>query len=118
MPCLIKKRGMPRWKGTVMVNGQKREHLFPDDSKKSRKSATVWEEETRKILEAEQATPTVSILIEDWMQSYLDDVQDRFASKTYDEKNAAFTRLAKEDSVVANMAMEDITVTICRQFLQ
>lgn len=119
MPGLITKRGKKRYRGQVMVNGILSQKLFPDSSKKSYKAALAWEIEERQRLETELTeTNTVSLTVESWANEYLDDVKDRFAKKTYDEKRSAFVLLAKESKVQPDMPVENITVTICRGFLK
>lgn len=75
-----------------MVNGNRKDQLFPDNTKKSYKKAVIWENETRKKLEQEQATDMDCLTVLQWAEEYLDYVQERFADKTYKEKRAVFTR--------------------------
>ena len=91
MATIIVKRGKRRFISQIMVNGVKRAKLFPDTSMESKRAATHWELETKKLLEQEStATRCLSIIV--WINEYLDEVQARFSQKTYDEKRKAFSR--------------------------
>lgn len=94
MPSLIMKRGRKRWRGTVMVRGERRDKLFPDATKKSKRKAVLWETETQKELEKTQ-TAMGCLTIFKWAGEYLDFAGERFAVKTYGEKKYTFSRLCK-----------------------
>jgi len=118
MPTLINKRGKRRWRGSITVKGKRKEHLFPDNSMKSKREAVTWELEQKAAMEENLKIPMESITIDQWLQEYLNDVQSRFSKNTYKEKRSAFDRLAKEKDVYPGMLIENLTVTICRKFLQ
>ena len=94
MPSLITKRGVKRWRGTVMVSGERRDRLFPDATKETFRKAVLWEKETQKELEETQ-TGMGCLTILNWAGEYLDFAGERFAVKTYKEKKYAFSRLCK-----------------------
>ena len=84
MPSLIKKRGKKRWRGTVMYQGQRREKLFPDGTKKSKREALQWEQETLEEMKKEDTVTDCWTLFK-WAEEYLDDSLQRHAEKTYKE---------------------------------
>jgi len=94
MPSLIMKRGQSRWRGTVMVKGERLDKLFPDATKKSERKAILWEEEKREELEQDLITMD-SWTIFQWSEEYLDFAQERFSVKTYQEKKSVLSRLCK-----------------------
>ena len=94
MPSLIMKRGQERWRGTVMVKGERRDKLFPDATKKSYRKAVLWEKEEREELE-ESLIDIGFWTIFQWSEEYLDFAQERFSAKTYQEKKSALSRLCK-----------------------
>lgn len=122
MPSYITKRGKRRVKAHVMVQGKTREKLFPDDSKKSYRSAVKWEEEAReqiaKEVEEEQTkTHTASCpdLLE-WATAYLADAEDRLSVKTFREKRYSFKRLSSFQH--PKTLTEDLIPSIALKFLQ
>ena len=119
MPSLITVHGKKRYRGTVMVKGARNDKLFPDDSKDSFRAAAEWEKKRKAGLKKELVrTRTESVSVEQWLQEYLDDVQDRYSAKTYEEKQGAFNRFAKQKEVTPDVLIERLTVTICRRFLK
>lgn len=95
MPSLIKKRGKKVWRATVMVNGQRKDQLFPDKSMDSKREAILWEKETKERLKKEQMTGTDCLTTLDWAEDYLDYVKSRFVKKTYGEKKGALGRFLR-----------------------
>lgn len=117
MPSLITKRGKKRWRGYVQLKYVIQQKLFPDDSKKSHKTAVMWENETRKQLEKELAgTHSVSWQVIDWANGYLEDAQERFAKKTFQEKRSAFSNLLQ--SVTPEMPLDSLNPSICLKHLR
>jgi integrase len=92
MPSSITKRGKKRWRASIMVNGKKREKLFPDNSMATKRNAALWEKEEKERLEKEQIGMSC-LKVLDWAESYLDYVKDRFVDKTYKEKKSVFSNL-------------------------
>ena len=121
MPSLITKRGKKRYLGTVWVDNQRGPtKLFPDDSKKSYRAAIEWENTASEKFKRELAkeeTATASLNLETWVDDYLDYImQHNFALKTYQEKKAAFERLAEFGAIRADMPVEDIDRFLCAEF--
>jgi len=115
MPSLITKRGLKRWRGTVMVKGERRDKLFPDATKKSYREAVLWEKETQKELEKTQ-TAIGYLTIFDWSTHYLDFGRERFAEKTYKEKKYALSRLCK--SFKLELPVKNLSPSIALAFLR
>jgi integrase len=98
MASLCKKRGVPRWRGCVMVGGVSRIHWTADGSRKSEVEALLWEDETRKKLQQDAAeakaapTATASPRLIDWLNAHLDRVGKTRAEKTYVEKAGCYRR--------------------------
>ena len=86
MPGLVTKRGKKRWRASIMVGGELRQKLYPDATKKSYREAVAWETEQKEKIEKKK-TAMVSWTILSWSDEYLDFAKDRFAEKTYKEKN-------------------------------
>ena len=106
MPTIITKRGIRPYRASVTVCGNTRQKLFVDDSQKSFKKASAWEEGTRQQMIGEQIEASGAyVSIGAFTDFHLDDVGTHFAPKTYDEKKSALTRffafsgLKPEDSV-------------------
>lgn len=127
MPSLVTKRGKRRYLGTVWVNNQRGPtRLFPDDSDKSYRAAIVWEhtaeEEFRRELSAQAAASQIAtayLNIESWVDDYLDFVMTHnFADKTYQEKKAAFERLAEFDGIRPDMPVADVDRYLCADFFK
>lgn len=55
--------------------------------------------------------------IGDWVNQYLEDAEQRFAKVTFDEKKAVFIRFFKNTGLQKNSPIENMTLTICRNFL-
>lgn len=118
MPSLIMKRGTQRYRASVMVKGIMRQRVFQDDSQKSKREAYLWEEETRKNLEKERLQINiVSLAVGDWVNQYLEEAEQRFAKVTFDEKKAAFTRFFKETGLHKDSPIDDMNLTVCRNYL-
>lgn len=126
MPSLIKKQGVLRYRASVPIPGkkdQRKQKLFPDNSRETYKAALRWEEVTRKELEEEQVV-TGYINAGAWAESYLDIAQSRFVEKTYKEKQSAFKRLFEFEGVVPEMNIADLMVSkisntsLAHQFLE
>lgn len=94
MPSLITKRGKKRWRATVVVNGQRKDQLFPDKSKDSFREAVSWEKEVKTKLEQQPIVMDCLTML-DWAEDYLDYAESNFSEKTYKEKKSAFARLFK-----------------------
>ena len=116
MPTCTMKRGSLRWRGSVQVQGTQRQKWFPDDSRKSEKAATVWEEETKTALEEEIArTPTVCLTVHDWATAYLDQALTRFSRKTYQEKRNVLSNLIKSTDL--DLAISDLDAACASKYL-
>jgi len=115
MPSLITKRGLKRWRGTVMFKGERRDKLFPDATKKTYRKAVQWEKEIQKEL-AKTQTAMGCLTILKWAERYLDFVQERFASKTYGEKKSALSRLCK--SLKPELPVENLSPSMALAFLR
>jgi integrase len=125
MPSLIMKRGKRRYLGTVWVyNMRGPSKLFPDDSEKSYRAAIIWEnttkEEFRRHLEAEAAKAEIAMAylsIERWIDDYLDFIMaNNFAEKTYQEKKAAFARLAGFAGIGPDFPVDEVDRYLCADF--
>ena len=114
MPSLITKRGKKRWRATVMVCSQRKEKLFPDDSKKTYRAAVLWEKEEKERIENEQ-TVTTCLTLFDWAQEYLDYAQSNFGDKTYKEKKGVFARFFK--AVNPDSDIDDVTPGVAMKYL-
>jgi integrase len=113
MPSLIKKKGVLRYRASIPIPGikdQRRQKMFPDNSKESYKAALRWEEETRKKLEKEKVV-TGYIESGTWAENYLDSAEGRFVEKTYKEKQSAFKRLFEFDAIAPEMNIADLVVS-------
>ena len=118
MPSLIKKRGTMRYRASVTVNGMVRQKVFKDNSQKSKREAYLWEEKVRKELEEEQSkTSMVSLAVGDWINQYLEEAEQRFAKVTFDEKKAAFTKFFTDTGLTTDTPIENVTLTVCRNYL-
>jgi integrase len=119
MPSLIKKRGKKRYRASVTFQGTTRQTTFPDATKKSFREAVIWEEETRKELEALSSKTGSEYLerIGDWANEYLEDVHNRFTAKTFQEKKSAFERFFKHAGMAPEMLVKDIPKSAVRKFL-
>jgi|GEM_PF-180762 len=121
MPTRITKRGMPRFKGVVRIDGRiVKEKLFPDDSNDSYKNAVAWETRTRdQILtkEAKTETLTGSWAIIDWATKYLAYSERTHAHRTFKEKRAAFERFLQSGLFNPEDRVEKITRSVVNQFL-
>lgn len=102
MPSLITKRGKKRWRATVMVNGQRKEKLFPDSSKRSHRNAVIWEKEEKERQKTEQ-TDMDCLTLFNLAETYLDYAESNWAKITYKEKKGAFTRLFKNVDAELNL---------------
>lgn len=110
MPSLIKVKGVPRYRASVPVPGnqdQRKQKLFPDDSKESYLQALAWEETTRRTLQENQAR-MACIRIGKWADQYLDYVQSRFVEKTYKEKKAVLKKFFNFNGVRPNMSLYEL----------
>jgi len=114
MPSLITKRGKKRWRATVMVNGQRKDKLFPDNSKEVFREAVLWEKEEKEKLETEQIVTDCLTLL-DWAGEYLDYSQSNFSLKTYKEKKGAFAGLFK--GMDADLSPDSITPGVAMKYL-
>jgi integrase len=118
MPSKVLKRGIPRYRASVTVQGQTLQKLFLDESKKSYQEALVWEKETKKELERRLSqTSTASLAIGLWSNEYLEESENRFVKDTFQEKKSAFTRFYKYADLQREFPVHDLTVTVCRNFL-
>lgn len=97
MPAICKRRGELRWRAQVKVNGKVAASKWfgngPKGGPEYRK-AILWEEETKKTLEA-MPIATASLTLLDWANQYLDYAKERHALVTYQEKFRAFRGLLK-----------------------
>ncbi len=118
MPSKVLKRGTLRYRANVNVQGQKRQKLFPDDSKKSYQAALFWEKETKIELEKQLSQiNSVSLAIGQWSNEYLTEAENRFVRDTFKEKKAAFAKFYKDAGLPREFLIHDLTITICRKFL-
>jgi len=118
MPSIIMKRGKFRYRASVTVKKVTRQKIFQDNSQKSKREAYLWEEETRKKLEKELSQISmVSLTIGEWVNQYMEAAEQRFAKVTFDEKKAAFIRFFKESGLHSDSQIEDMTLTVCRNYL-
>lgn len=117
MPSLVKRNGKRRWRASIMVQGNVRQKLYPDDSKDSYRAAVQWEAQAKETLKSpSQKTDTVSWTVLNWLNDYLDFVESRLTKKTYMEKKGTFNRLLRH--FPGGTFLEDITVTSALKFLQ
>lgn len=114
MPSLITKRGKKRWRATVMVNSQRKDKLFPDNSKETFREAVSWEKEEKDRLEKEQ-TVMDCLTMFDWAEEYLDYAESNFVKKTYKEKKSAFATLFK--CVDADSGLDTMTPSVAMKHL-
>lgn len=114
MPSLITKRGTKRWRGTIMVKGQRRDRLFPDNSKETYRQAVLWEKKEKERLEQE-LTVTDCLAAIDWAEQYLDYVKNRFVETTYKEKRAAFAVLFQ--SISCDLALVSMVPAVVMKHL-
>ena len=118
MPSIIRKRGKFRYRASVTVKKVTRQKIFQDNSQKSKREAYLWEEETRKKLEKELSqTSMVSLTIGECVNQYMEEAEQRFAKVTFDEKKAAFISFFKESGLHSDSQIEDMTLTVCRNYL-
>lgn len=115
MPSLITKRGKKRWRATIMVEGQRQDQLFPDNSKESFRKAVIWEKEEKQKLENQIDMVCLTVLT--WANRYLDDVNMRFSDKTIKEKESAFRNLFKFKIELAELEVERITPSVALEYL-
>jgi len=117
MPSLIKRIGKRRWRASIMVQGNVRQKVFPDDSKDSYRAAVLWEAQAKETLKnPNQKTDTASWMVMNWLNDYLDFAESRLTKKTYMEKKGTFNRLLSH--IRGETFLEDITVTSALKFLQ
>jgi integrase len=114
MPSLISKRGKKRWRATVMVNGTRKDKLFPDKSKNSYRQAVLWEKEVTEQLEKEPIAMDCLTML-DWAEEYLDFAENNFSLKTYGEKKRAFASFFKY--VDADSGPEVMTPGVAMKYL-
>ena len=111
-------RGKKRYLATVHVtlpDGQvvRREKLFPDAKRETKRLAEKWElEERDRILEQngkDSQTTTESLVVQGWINEYLDDIQRKqMSEKTYYEKKMAFVRLAAHPGIEPELPVVEI----------
>ena len=116
MPTLDKTK-QPRWKGVVMVNGNRKEKRFKDASRKSKREAIEWENKTREELKVKaKATHTVSCPnLMEWATMYLDFCKESQAAKTYADKRDVFKRFIEFTGAATDT--EDIKLPLVMRFL-
>lgn len=114
MPAMITKRGKKRWLGSIMKDGVRKQKLFPDATKKSKREAQQWEMETLKKLEKE-LTSMGSLTIAQWVDEYLDYAMQNHCGETYKEKKRVFQRVAV---FFGNVEVESLTPAKAMAFLQ
>lgn len=118
MPSIIVKRGISRYRASVTVQGQTLQKLFLDESRKSYQAALIWERETKKEMEKKLSQiNSASLAIGQWSNEYLIESENRFVSKTFKEKKAAFARFYKDTGLQRDFPVDDLTIMICRNFL-
>ncbi len=114
MPGLITKRGKERWLGSVVLNGKRKQQLFPDATNKSKKEAYLWEKEALEKLQ-EEKIHMASLTILDWASEYLNYAQMNFSKSTYKEKKKVFKKLGE---AFGDINIDMITTPIAARFLQ
>ena len=114
MPGLIIKRGKERWQGAVVLNGKRKQKLFPDATNKSKRAAYLWEKEALEKLKEEQ-TCMASLTLLDWANEYLNHAQSNFSKSTYLEKKKVFTQLGE---AFGDIHVDKITIPKAAGFLQ
>jgi integrase len=97
-----------------VLNGRRKQKLFPDASKKSRREAFQWEKEALEKLKEEEIH-MASLTILDWANHYLGYAQQNFSKSTYSEKKSVFKRLG---AMLGNIRVETITTPTASKFLQ
>jgi len=118
MPSIIVKRNKRRYRGNIQVGDQQRQKLFPDDSKKSYKMALLWEQDTKTMLDQEaKRIGSASLSVGTWINAYLEDVEQRHSSKTFQEKRSAFARFCSEMDISPDLPVEEIQTSQCKKFL-
>ncbi|MBN1382574.1 MAG: site-specific integrase [Deltaproteobacteria bacterium] len=118
MPSIVTKRGAKRYRASVTLQGITRQKMYPDTERKSLQEALVWEKEERKKLEAKLSqTNSASLAIGQWSNEYLTEAESRFVPDTFQEKKAAFARFFKDTELQREFLVQDLTVTICRNYL-
>ena len=116
MPTYTLRRGVRRWKGQVKINGHIVATKLFGSTKKDRRAAIVWEEQTRAeilINIDKETTRTNSLEADGWAVKYLDYAKSRFSDKTYREKRYTFARFFKR--FAQDTPLADIT---CGQALE
>jgi integrase len=98
-----------------MVNGVSRKKWFMDDSKDTWRQAAEWEAAQKRLLQAENAPPTIGLSIFDWYSAYLDHVKPRVTHNTYREKVAAGQRFLGH--LGANTSILDVTPGTVASFM-
>ena len=126
MPALCKRRGKMRWRGKVIIHGKTKATKWFGEGKqggKEYKKAVLWEEETRKkiMIQQSQATkiPTACLMVRQWINVYLNDVQRRYTAKTYQEKRAAFKNFlifSDPDEPVGNIDVKCAALMLQEQY--
>ena len=112
------KRGTSRYRASVTVQGVTRQKIFQDNSQKSKREAYLWEGQTKKEQkEIQSQTSTTSLAAGEWINQYLEEAEQRFAKVTFDEKKAVFTRFFKNTGLLKNSPIEEISLSICRNYL-
>jgi integrase len=102
----------------VTVQGQTLQKLFPDESKKSYQAAIIWEKEEKEKLEEKLSRiNSASLAIGQWSNEYLTESENRFVGKTFKEKKAAFAIFYGDTGLARDFPVENLSVTICRNFL-
>lgn len=118
MPSKIIKRESLRYRASVTVQGQTRQRLFPDTTRKSYREALEWENKVREDLEKELSqTNSEFLAVGDWVNDYLEDAQNRFVKSTLEEKKSVFTRFFEEEQISRELPIGELTLTQCRDFL-
>lgn len=118
MPSIIMKRGKLRYRASVTVQKVTRQKIFQDNSQKSKREAYLWEEEAKRKLETELSqTNTVYLTVGEWVNQYLEEGEQRFSKVTFEEKKSVFRRFFNESGLAKDSRIEDINLTICRNFL-
>jgi len=126
MPSLIKKKGVLRYRASVIIPGkkdQRKQKLFPDSSTKSYREALAWEKKTQVQMQGDQAL-TGCIKLGKWADQYLNHVQARFVGRTYKEKKAVFKRLFQFKGIKPEMSLIELAessgsdVSLAYEFLK
>jgi integrase len=113
MPCKERKKGKwtGKWRGAVMVDGQRRTGLFDTMAE-----AKTWEVEERKRLKSPGEQTPQGMELRIFFSKYLDFAEQRFVKKTYLEKRALAQKVC--DKWGKHTLVDTITVDMVGSYLE